>query len=97
MPLDMTDFPLYDIAIETAVSMTPAQLSQKALFDLQHVQNLMALMWCQGVTWGVLHPQEAVSAHMFMANRLKAQREHQERQPPDPQRAPPDPEDSKNG
>jgi hypothetical protein len=75
MPLDMTDHPLYDLAIEQAVKLTPPNLPRNALFGLEHVQQLMALMWCQGVTWGVTHPQEAVSATMHMGERVTAERD----------------------
>lgn len=72
--MDIQQHPLYDLALERAVQLTPPHLAPNATFNLALVQDLMARMWVQGVTWGVTHPQEAVSSTMWMGERIKAER-----------------------
>jgi hypothetical protein len=71
MTLQINDHPLYDLALEEAVKNTPPTLNPGALFKLEHVQEIMATMWIRGVTWGAIHPQQAVSATMWMGERMK--------------------------
>lgn len=75
MPLDITDHPLYDTALEEAVKLTPPTVDQNSLFKLSDMQHIMARMWIQGMNWGVLHPQAAVSATMNFGLERKAEAE----------------------
>lgn len=71
MTVEITDHPLYDMATEQAVHMTPPDLSADTLLPLPLVQQLMASMWIQGLTWGAMNPQQAVSATMNIGERMK--------------------------
>lgn len=71
MPLDTTDHPLFDHALEHAVKLTPPNLPPDKTFTLGEVQALMAMMWVHGMNWGVLNPQAAVSATMNFGERRK--------------------------
>lgn len=72
MALDITDHPLFDVAIEQAVKLTPPSLNPRTAFSIQEVQNLMAMMWVQGVIWGVMNPQAAVSSMLNFDQERKA-------------------------
>ena len=79
MPLDITDHPLYDVALEEAVNLTPPHMDPNLLFKLADMQHIMARMWIQGMNWGVTHPQEAVSATMNFGLRRRAEVEESEK------------------
>lgn len=80
MSVDMKDHPLYDLATEQAVAMTPPNLTKNTVFPLMLVQELMTLMWLQGLTWGVTHPQEAVTSTMNLGQRRREEDPSQDNQ-----------------
>lgn len=74
MSIDVTDHPLYDLAVEYAVNFTPKDMPLDAQLTVAQVQTIMAIAWLEGVNWGVTHPMEAAAATAHMGLKMQAGR-----------------------